>query len=239
LNIILFTPAEVELPLPRDDARATHLLNTLRRKVGDMFDAGLINGPRGKGFLLAINDDALSLRFEWQSEPPALLPIHVLIGLPRPQTARDILRDATTLGVSALHFIRSEKGESSYASSSLWTQGEWRRHIVAGAAQAFCTRLPIVTQGETLAHALSALPTDSTRLALDNYEAAQPLGACQLAINSPIVVAIGSERGWSERERALFREHQFTLVHLGTRVLRTETATLAAITLLQSKLGLF
>src|SRR5450432_406299 len=94
VNIILFHPPEVELPLPRRDPRAVHLLAVLRRRPGDTFDAGLINGPRGKGTLLAINPDHLSLAFAWGAAPPPLGPVSLVIGLPRPQTARDILREA-------------------------------------------------------------------------------------------------------------------------------------------------
>lgn len=238
VNIILFCPAEVELHLSRRDSRARHILDVLRRQPGDTFDAGLINGPRGRGTLVAIGVEALTLSFVWAEPPPPLSPLHLLIGLPRPQTARDILRDAATLGVAAMHFIRTDRGEASYASSVLWKSEQWRAQIIQGATQAFCTRLPEVTHGRTLADVLAALPTSATRLALDNYEAAAPLATCLLPEGgSPAVLALGAERGWSAAERELLRHHGFTLVHLGARVLRTETACVAAVTLLKARLG--
>jgi len=51
-------------------------------------------------------------------------------------------------------------------------------------------------------------------------------------------VAIGPERGWSARERDLLRARGFELVHLGPRVLRTETACVAAVAVVKSRLGL-
>ena len=51
VNIILFSPHEVELPLSRHDPRARHILEVLRRRPGGDFDAGLINGARGKATL--------------------------------------------------------------------------------------------------------------------------------------------------------------------------------------------
>jgi RsmE family RNA methyltransferase len=45
---------------------------------------------------------------------------------------------------------------------------------------------------------------------------------------SGAIIAIGSERGWSERERALFQERGWTALSLGSRALRTETACVAA-----------
>jgi len=238
VNLILFQAEEAARPLPRRDPRAAHLLDVLRRTPGDIFDCGLVNGPRGKGTLVAIGPDALELSFHWSAPPPPPDPLTLLIGLPRPQTARDILRDATTLGAAALHFVLTEKSDPNYAHSTLWTSGEWRRHLLTGAEQAFDTRIPAVTHGTLLAEALAALPPASTHLALDHYEASASLSTCSLLNYKPVVLALGPERGWGAADRALLRGHGFTLVHLGSRVLRTETAVVAALALVRAKLGL-
>lgn len=238
MNLILFQPDEARLPLPRRDPRAIHVLEVLRRNVGDTFDAGLLNGPRGKATLTALTTDALTLAFAWGDAPPPLDPITLIVGLPRPQTARDILRDATSLGVAALHFVATEKGEASYAQSTLWTSGEWRRLLIAGAEQAFDTRIPEVTHGRALGEAIAQLPPAATRLALDNYEATLPLGDWPLASDQPIALALGAERGWSPGERELLRARCFGLAHLGPRVLRTETAVVAALAIVRTRLGL-
>ncbi|MCX6954868.1 MAG: RsmE family RNA methyltransferase [Verrucomicrobia bacterium] len=238
MNLILFEPAETSVPLPRTDARAMHILKVLRRHVGDTFDCGLVNGPRGKATLAAVSPEALTLRFAWDATPPpAPAPITLLLGLPRPQTARDILRDATSLGVAALHFVTTEKGDPNYALSSLWSSGEWRRHLVIGAEQAFDTHLPAVTHGRPFEEIVATLPPASTRLVLDNYESPTALSAFHL-MSEKAVVAFGPERGWSAAERDLFRASGFQFVHLGSRVLRAETATIAAVTLIRAKLGL-
>ncbi len=235
MNLILFEPPEIAAPLPCDDPRARHLLDVLRRRVGDTFDAGLVNGPRGKGTLVAIGADAITLTFAWGDAPPPLPPVTLLLGLPRPQTARDLLRDATTLGVAALHFVSTEKSDRNYAHSTLWTGGEWRRHVLAGAAQAFDTRLPEVTWTHSLAESIAALPDAITRLALDNYEAShtfginQSLGVSPSENGTPVVLAFGPERGWDEGDRVLLRTQGFTLAHLGDRPLRMETAVVAAL----------
>ncbi len=239
MNLILFEPAELTVPLAHTDPRAEHILKTLRRRIGDTFDVGLVDGPIGKGTLSVISADALTLTFTWGPPPAPADPITFLLGLPRPQTARDILRDATTLGVGALHFVATERSDPNYAAATLWTSGEWRRHCLAGAAQAFATRLPVVTSNHTLATALAALPAATTqRLALDNYEANYPLSECHIIGDTSIVVALGPERGWGPADRAALRAHGFTLVHLGTRVLRSETAVIAALTLVRARLGL-
>ncbi len=238
MNLILFEAAETARLLPRRDPRATHILEVLRRRVGDTFDAGLLNGPRGKATLAAIGDDALTLTFAWGAPPPPLDPITLIVGLPRPQTSRDILRDATALGVAALHFVATEKSESSYARSTLWSSGEWRRHLLDGAQQAFDTRVPEVTHGRPLADVIAALENNSSRLALDNYESPARLGECHVIRDTPVALAVGPERGWTAGDRVALRERGFVFAHLGSRVLRTETAVTAALALVRTKLGL-
>ncbi|MEO6994449.1 MAG: RsmE family RNA methyltransferase [Lacunisphaera sp.] len=238
MNIILFQPQEVELPLLLNDARARHILDVLRLQPNDAFDAGLIDGPRGTGTLTAINSSSLTLSFSWGNPTPPLCPIHLLVGLPRPQTSRDILRDMTTLGVASLNFIPSDRGERSYRDSSLWKSAEWKKHLLAGAAQAFSTRLPEVTFGTTLPEAIARLSPEIARVALDNYEASSSLAAFSPNGAASAAIAIGSERGWSPHERTILRNAGFAFVHLGPRVLRTETACVAAVTLIKATLGL-
>jgi 16S rRNA (uracil1498-N3)-methyltransferase len=237
VNLILFEPDEISRPLARSDRRAVHVLEVLRRQPGDSIDVGLINGPRGKATVRAVGEDELTLSFIWGDPPPPLDPITVLIGLPRPQTARDVLRELAALGVEKIHFVRTDKTEPSYASSTLWSTGEWRRLLIAGAEQAFDSRLPAVAHTASVEDALPTLPGGTTRLALDNYEAAVALGQTPIAKDASVVLAIGAERGWSERERQSLRNHNFTFAHLGPRVLRVETAAIAAVSILKSKRG--
>jgi RsmE family RNA methyltransferase len=236
MNIILFEPAEVTVPLSITDGRALHLLQVLRRGVGDSFDAGIVNGPLGKGTLLAIGKDAIELGFEWKDQPPPLDPIALLVGLPRPQTARKLLQEAASMGAASIDFFVSQKGESGYARSRLWSSGEWRRHVIFGAEQAFTTRLPRVSWDMSLSALLATLPAGGSRLALDNYEAACALG--DAAVEAPVALALGPERGWSGAERDALRVAGFQLVHLGPRVLRLETACVATLALVKHRLGL-
>lgn len=238
MNLILFEPTEIERPLPRTDRRAVHVLEVLRRQSGDTFDAGLVNGPRGQATLARIDAHHLHLSFVWGPPPPPPDPITLIVGLPRPQTARDILRDATSLGVAAIHFVRTEKSEPSYAQSSLWSSGEWRRHLITGAEQAFATRVPDLTHGRLLRDSLDGLPAGHVGLALDNYESPAPLGKFAGTREPHHVLAIGPERGWTATDRAALRTHSFRFVHLGGRVLRTETAVVAALSILRAQLGL-
>jgi len=242
VNLILFEPSEIGRALPLADPRAIHLLQVLRRREGDCFDAGLVDGPRGKGTLTAVGAAAIEISFTWDAEPAPPDPVTLIIGLPRPQTARDILRDATALGVAAMHFVATEKGDPSYACSTLWSSGEWRRLLIQGAGQAFDTRLPQVTWGRPLAEIVASLPPeDVLRIGLDNYEASASISRCLPASVQPTapaaVLAFGPERGWSARDRDVLRKNGFILAHLGSRVLRTESAVTAALAIFKAATG--
>jgi 16S rRNA (uracil1498-N3)-methyltransferase len=231
VNLILFELGEFGRPLAPADPRAVHLTRVLKRGVGDPFDAGIVNGPRGKGVVVAMGREGISLRFEAGAEAPPADPIRLLLALPRPQTARKILNEAAALGVASLRFFPGEKGEAGYAQSTLWRSGEWRRHLLDGAAQAFDTRLPAVTHAQTLADALRGTPAEA-RIALDNYESTLRLRP--EPGRPPVTLAFGPERGWSGPERDLLRASGFVLADLGPRVLRTETAVVAAVALVKA-----
>lgn len=238
MNLILFEPNEIDRPLSRDDPRAVHILSVLRRTAGDDFDAGLVNGRQGKGTLKNIGPTHVEIEFELLEDPPPLLPAGLLLGLPRPQTARKILLEIASLGVSEIHVVKTEKSEPSYAGSRLWTTPEWRRRLIAGAEQAFTTRLPDLARHESLETALDSIGDRTEVVALDNYEATSPLRAFHPA-RAPCILAVGAERGWGAAERDLFRQRNVPLLQLGRNVLRTETACLCGLTLLLANMELF
>ena len=239
MNIILFDQHEIDSPLRRDDLRVVHILDVLRRQVGDATDVGLLNGPRGKAILKSVDQREAFFEFVWGEAPAPLLPIDLIVGLSRPQTSRKILQEATSLGVRRIFFVATDRGEPSYAASKLWSTDQWKRLIRTGAEQAFSTRLPSVEVGIELADAFNALteiqPTQA-RICLDNYEATLGLWDGVGSAGS-VALAVGSERGWTEGERNQFRDHGFTLAQIGDRPLRTETAAIAAIGIIIAKMG--
>ncbi len=237
MNLVLFEPGELDAPLPRGDVRARHIVEVLRLGVGATIEAGVIDGVVGVATLTEVGAAALRLSFEPGAEPPPLPDITLVVGLPRPPSARDVLRDATTLGVRAIHFVTPQLGDPNYATSSLWKTGEWRRQLIQGAGQARCTRLPAVTWGRRLATVLAESPA-TERLALHNDEAAAPLSRWRRADGgSGVLVAIGPERGWGPRDLVALSEGGCSLWHLGRRVLRVELAVAAALTLVGAARG--
>ncbi len=234
MNIVLFEDDEIGKRFARDDERIRHVIEILRRKEGGDFDAGVINGKCGKAVLTRIEEEFVELEFDLNREEPPLPPIDLIVGLSRPQTNRKILQEATSVGVRRLFFVVTERGEPSYARSKLWTTGEWKRHILSGAAQAFTSRIPLVTFGVGLEEAIGQLGDGGNKVALDNYEAKQHVADLSFTKQS-VVIAVGSERGWTEAERDLLRREHFKLAHLGRRPLRTETAALAGLAILNHR----
>ncbi|MCC5805184.1 MAG: 16S rRNA (uracil(1498)-N(3))-methyltransferase [Opitutales bacterium] len=229
MNRILFDTRETGYRLTPRDPRLKHARGVLRVRPGDVIDIGVVNGPAGRGTVTKVSRDGVDLDAEWTKLPPPPPDIRLLVGMPRPQTARKILFEATTLGVRAIHFVASRKSDPAYARSTLWSSGEWRAHLIRGAEQAFDTRIPEVTHGNALHEIVATLPADAPRLALDVYEGTAPLREARPV--PPLVLAIGPERGWSAADRDTLRTAGFQLVHLGPRVLRVETAVVAALVL--------
>lgn len=235
MNVILFTTSETAKPLSRQDPRARHILDVLRFGPGDTLDVGLISGPMGKATILSVNENVLELAFQFADSTETLHPVTIIIGLPRPPSCRRILKDLTTLGAGALHFVSTDRGEKSYLESRLWSEGEFERLLKEGAQQAFSTCLPEVTLHASLAACLETLTRATDRLALDNYEATLSLRDYQPR-HDHCTLAVGSERGWSSAERDLLRERDFQLTSMGERVLKTETACIAGLAIVLAKL---
>ncbi|HUX22163.1 MAG TPA: RsmE family RNA methyltransferase [Spirochaetia bacterium] len=247
MNLILFTEEELAAGLPLSDPRARHIEEVLRRSPGDGFDIGVIDGPRGRARISRLDGERMHLSYELGETPVAPFPVLLFVGLSRPQTMRRILRDCTSLGVRGFVFFSTDRGEVGYSESSLWSSGEVRRLLIEGAQQAFTTRLPSVERYPSLASLLQPSPPKLDLLAaLDNYEAPSSLDLRlkatsreSSAVGPPPSVGlfVGSERGWSDGERSLFRSRGVALAHLGERVLRSDVACLAAVSIVLSELG--
>lgn len=237
MNIVLFEPSEIGPVLAPEDFRYRHIRKVLRRDVGDSFDVGEINGPRGKAVIIKSDRDGLHLKIDWDRPHPSEIAPRLAIGFPRPQTARDILRDATSIGVSELSFIRTARSDPNYADSSLWHKGAWRRHVITGAAQAFDTFIPQVRWDESMVETLDRWASANIKpVALDLYDCTERLidHLKSRSDSPPMAVLIGPERGWDDADRALLDSRQIPRLHLGPRVLRTETAVAITLGLLHA-----
>lgn len=241
MNLVLFETEEESFHLAPSDPRAQHIQQVLKMEAGEMLFVGVLHGPRGKATVVESSLEAgVHLQVEWEERIPELFPVELILGIPRPQTARKILQECTSLGVSRLSFFGAEKGEPSYAQSKLWTTDEWQRYLWQGAEQAFTTVVPEVAHFKNLKSVFADsnyASKKSIQIALDVYEPTGGLAQIELSTAQPIRLALGAERGWSSAERKLLRDQGYQLVHLGDRVLRAETACLAAVSIVLSQSG--
>jgi len=236
LNLILLGEKASHLHWGQRDPRTIHLQSVLRAKDGDQIDFAVVNGPKGKGTVCWQEDRSVKLTFLWEPNHASdLLPIRLLVGLSRPQTCRKILEQGAALGVGGFLFFTGDKSEPSYANSGLWQGNEWKNKLQAGVEQAFSSYLPDCDHYSDLVSALNAVGREGClRLALDIYEASDPLSTPEVGAEKSACLAIGPERGWSAAERQTLRELGFSFRHLGPRVLRVETAMVAAVGILAS-----
>lgn len=225
------------LQLPED--KSLHLLRVLRLEIGDT--------------LLLFNGDGFDYRavlrgsmkksaevevFERQAaaaESP--LRIRLLQGIARGEKMDLVLRKATELGVAAIVPVTMERTEVKLDAE----RGERRLHHWRGVVAAACEQsgratIPTVDEPSTLAEALARLTPDAQCLRLDPA-GQEPLGALGLSVDKPVVLVVGPEGGLGERDHQILDRFHFRRVPLGPRILRTETAGLAALSALQALYG--
>ena len=225
MNLILLDKASESVHWPNHDPRTQHVRKVLKMGVGDSFFVGVERGKIGKAQIVEDSEQGMKLEVKLDTDSPSPLPLHVLIGLPRPQVARRLLRELPSLGPEKVTFFVADKSEASYLQSSLWTTDEWKRLLREGAEQAFCTWTPEIVHQKNLKTAVESLSSSGDRVALDLYEATGKLQAGK----PPTYLAIGSEGGWTNSERDSLRAANFELLSMGERVMRVETAVIAAI----------
>ncbi|MBN1242712.1 MAG: RNA methyltransferase [Spirochaetales bacterium] len=244
MNLLVLEPDEVGERLPRSDRRVEHVRKILRKKAGDLLAAGISGGPDGPAPLGSatveeLDEKGARFSFTPEREAPPLRPLVLLLGLPRPIQANRILKDLSSLGLARIVLCGTELGEKSYANSDLYLKGDFRRPLLEGAEQAGNPRLPEVSTSPSLKAALRELAGfPGARIALDPYRSAGPLGAWlpEPGDNSALL-AIGSERGWTTYELDELEGARFGCRDLGDRILKTETAAVAAAAIVLSRLG--
>ena len=246
MNICLFSPEEILNPLDIQDERAQHILKILHKKEGESFSAGIIGGQAGTAVIKKIEVEEkkssdgkktfkggkIYFDFTPESDGKKLYPLKMIIGFPRPIQLKRLLRDMASLGVQEVHLTGTELGEKSYLKSDLATKGEAEKFLLDGSVQAGSTQIPKLFIHQTLKNCLEQIDLEGKLLALDNIEPSQSLSCALKEKQQKAIAEIGSERGWTNYERQLFRQNGFELLSMGKRILRTETASTVAVSLI-------
>ena len=247
LNLILFEPAELagepsQLRVNVRDERAAHLREVLRVGVGDEVRVGVIGGPRGKGRVIAVDDDGVTLECELGSAIAERPAVDVILAVPRPKVLKRLWAPLASLGVGRVALVNAAKVERFYFDSHAVQPEHIRPRLIAGLSQASDTRLPEISVERELKpfveDRLEAWSGDA-RCVLAAVGARRSLLeiAQRTDPSRRVVVAIGPEGGWTSFERDLFQRHGFVAASLGPRVLRTDVATIAIVAILHEGLG--
>ncbi|MDA3835266.1 MAG: RsmE family RNA methyltransferase [Spirochaetales bacterium] len=226
MNIILFDqpPEDGKLCISRKDPRGKHITHILRAAVGDSLLMGLINGSFGRAVITAIDAEYIHVLWDPRELSSPLYPLELLVAQIRPICMKRILREAASLGVQKIHVTGADTAEKSYADAHLWSRGEYTDYLIHGAQQAVSTRIPELN----LYGCVDEIPQNSAAemFFLDPDADLQALSGYNLKGRSdPVILAEGPERGRSDRERELFVRRGFIPARLGSRILRTETAS--------------
>jgi 16S rRNA (uracil1498-N3)-methyltransferase len=225
--------SSIELPA----ATAAHLVKVLRARSGD--ELLLFNGD-GRDFSAIVSSvrgrhAAVDIGAARQVDTESQLAVTLVQCVPRGEKMDLVVQKATELGVARIVPVLSQRSvvrlDEDQAQSK---QGHWQAVAVSACEQCGRARLPTVERPVPLLSYLGQLsPATHPRWVLEPHTACKPPGATL----SAALMAIGPEGGFAEDELDAFALAEFLPLGLGPRVLRTETAAIAALVWLQTRFG--
>jgi 16S rRNA (uracil1498-N3)-methyltransferase len=115
----------------------------------------------------------------------------------------------------------------------------WRRIVLEAAQQSEQWHVPKIAQPRSLSELLANHATSTTLLMLaerDEGKSLQTVGLPQ-GTNGSVLALVGPEGGWSKEEKEVAQQAGVETITLGQHILRSETAAMATISILQSRLG--
>jgi 16S rRNA (uracil1498-N3)-methyltransferase len=223
-----------EIALDRD--AANHLCNVLRLRAGDA--VLLFNGRDGewRGMLTEAGKRAAVVRADERLRAqPAATDLHYLFAPLKHARLDYVVQKAVELGVSRLQPVLTRHTQVTRVNLE-----RMQANVVEAAQQCGVLAVPGVSEPVALDDAIA----DASRLLVfcdEDAEIADPVAALRTAAGGkavPLAVLIGPEGGFAEEERAaLLKRANSVRIALGPRILRADTAAVAALALVQAALG--
>ncbi|MBP3984617.1 16S rRNA (uracil(1498)-N(3))-methyltransferase [Pseudoxanthomonas helianthi] len=220
------------------ESAAAHLTRVLRLREGDACVLFNGDGRDHPATLVAVGKREVVAEVSASAAVANESPLRIVLlqGVARGEKMDLILQKATELGVSAIVPVNSERSEVKLdAERAEKRVAHWRSVVVSACEQSGRATVPAVAAPAALADAARKVDT-TLKLTLDP-EGEHALASLSAPSPASVTIAIGPEGGWSPRDRELLRMAGFSGLRLGPRVLRTETAGLAAIAALQARFG--
>jgi RsmE family RNA methyltransferase len=219
------------------DARAEHIRTVLKARVGDEVRTGLLNGLIGTSRVERLDEQAVVLRTQHDEQAPEPW-FDLILAAPRPKVLKRLWPQLAALGAGRIVILNAFKVEKCYFSSQWIDPAYYTPLLIEGLMQAGTTRLPEVQIKQRfkpfMEDELDACFLNALRLLAHPGEAEGH--AWTLAAGQRPLLAVGPEGGWTDYELDMFLTRGFTPFSLGSRPLRTDTATIALVAVLQERL---
>jgi 16S rRNA (uracil1498-N3)-methyltransferase len=217
--------------------RAHHLGVVLRAQAGQLYE--LSDGARvclGRIEKVARDSVEFALLEELPASDPALRTT-LLLSVVKFDSFEWAIEKATELGVSEIVPLAAARSEKGLIVAAEKRSERWRKIVLEAAQQSRRVRLPVL---QPVAKPEAAFAARGDRLGIFLSERSDaPLLREALGNRraSKAVLAIGPEGGWTDEERADALKSGFLETSLGSLILRTETAVIAALASLSYALG--
>ncbi len=206
--------------------RARHLRTVLRVQPGQILE---LSDTR-RLYLARVaraTHDTVTFHLEDELDPPPPLPeLTLLAAIIKFDRFEWMLEKSTELAVTKVVPVIAAHTDPALGRAAQKRVERWRRIVLEAAQQSRRLAPPEVAGPVPLAEAVAALP-DRPRWILDET---LPGPACPASRAS--ILLTGPEGGFTDAERALARRHRFEPVSLGPLILRSETASVAALSVL-------
>jgi len=218
---------------------ATHMARVLRLVAGDPVTVFNGDGSDYPARIVAIRGSRVEVevREQRQARPESPLALTLVQGIARAERMDLIVQKATELGVTSIQPVVTARGVVRLdAKTTERKLSHWRGIVIAACEQCGRARLPAIAEPLPLPEWLARPMPPSVRrlqLAVDALESLASAAAGAGAIE----LLIGPEGGLEESERKSATSAGFRVCAIGPRVLRTETAALAALAVLQAAAG--
>lgn len=231
-------PLAVGQTITLPEEASAHLLRVLRLAPGD--EVVLFNGDGGDygARLLSAAKRGAEAELISRQDAGRESPLRITLaqGIARGEKMDLVLQKATELGVAAIAPIVTERTEVKLDAERTGKRlAHWRGVLAAACGQSGRARLPSLSEPVALT-TYAAAETADLKLVLDP-QGSLDLKSLPLQPGQSVALVIGPEGGLSERDLTTLRAAGFVGLRLGPRILRTETAGLAAIAALQSLHG--
>lgn len=220
--------------IPLSPPQAHYLKDVLRRAAGDTVLA--FNGRDGEWEgRLEFTGKRAALRLAAQTRPQtAGSDLHYLFAPLKRARLDYMVQKAVEMGVARLAPVMTRHTQAERVNVA-----RMRANAIEAAEQCGVLRLPDITEPVALERAIAALSPERLLVFCDeDAPIADPVAALAAVDATPLAVLIGPEGGFAPDERAMLLAHQRVVrLALGPRILRADTAAVAALALVQAVLG--